>query len=59
MWFKELKEGSAPHIKILLIGNKNDLENNRAVKQETAIEYAKQNNMSFIETSELTNSNIE
>ena len=43
----------------LLIGNKIDLENNRAVSTESGEEYAKKNNMLFIETSALDATNIE
>ena len=34
MWLKELKTKSSPDIKIFLIGNKLDLENQRKIKKE-------------------------
>ena len=35
-WIKDLKENSSPDIKIFLIGNKLDLEDNRKVQKEDA-----------------------
>ena len=35
-WIKDLKENSSPDIKIFLIGNKVDLEDNRKVQKEDA-----------------------
>jgi hypothetical protein len=40
------------------VGNKSDLDG-REVPTELAIQYAEQNNLGFIETSALNNSNIE
>lgn len=42
-------------IKILLIGNKIDLKDERAVSTEEAIAYAKENNLFYCETSSKTN----
>jgi hypothetical protein len=41
--------------KILLIGNKIDLETQRQVSKEEAIQFAKENNIFFTETSTKTN----
>ena len=58
-WVKELKTMSSPDIKIILIGNKKDLENDRKVSYEegknVAKEYGFQN---FFETSAKTGENI-
>ena len=36
IWLKDLRSNSSPDIKIFLIGNKADLENERVVKKEVA-----------------------
>ena len=36
MWLKDLKSNSSPDIKIFLIGNKTDLEDNRVITKEMA-----------------------
>lgn len=43
----------------MLIGNKSDLEKDRAVTQEEAMDYAKKNGLMFMETSALDNVNVE
>lgn len=40
IWLKELKSYSSPDIKIIIVGNKSDLEEERLVKFEKAIEYS-------------------
>ncbi|KAK8805521.1 hypothetical protein WA158_002177 [Blastocystis sp. Blastoise] len=50
-WLRELKQHSEPDIVVMLVGNKCDLKNQRAVTQEEAIAYAEKNGMAFIETS--------
>ena len=42
----------------LLLGNKSDLENNREITKNQAINYAKQNNMEYYETSAVNGENI-
>ena len=44
---------------IILVGNKSDLKEQRAVSSEEAQEYSKRNKMMYIETSALDGSNIE
>ena len=52
LWIKELKSYSNPDVKIILIGNKADLEHERKIPQEKAEEFSKLNNISkFLETS--------
>lgn len=58
-WIKELDiEKPADFVKIL-VGNKADLEKDRAVLSEKALEYAKQHNTSFYEASAKNGTNIE
>ena len=57
-WLKELKKESNPDSKIILIGNKVDLESERLISYEEAEKYAQDFNfISFIETSAKTGFN--
>ena len=57
-WLKELKKESNPDAKIILIGNKADLENERVVSYEEANKYAKDYKfILFFETSAKTGLN--
>ena len=58
-WLKELREHAEPHIVVMLVGNKSDLKNLRAVKQEDASMFAEKNRIAFMETSALESSNVE
>lgn len=55
---KEIKEKCNKNIKVVLLGNKTDLKELRAVKTEDAIQFAKENGYIFMETSCITNENI-
>ena len=58
-WVKELKTMSSPDIKIILIGNKIDLENERKVSYEEGQSVAKEYGFQqFFETSAKTGENI-
>ncbi|KAK9127518.1 hypothetical protein Syun_016315 [Stephania yunnanensis] len=57
-WVKELQKHGSPDIVMALVGNKADLQENRQVPTEDAIEYAEKNGMFFIETSAKTADNI-
>ena len=58
-YFKEkIKENCERNVKIILIGNKNDLEEEREVTPEEGYEFAVENNFLFMETSCLNNENI-
>ncbi|KAJ5078620.1 sec24-related protein [Anaeramoeba ignava] len=46
-------------IQIMLIGNKSDLDHRRAIKTEEAQQFAKENNLSFLETSAKDDKNVE
>lgn len=59
-WLNELKINEAhPDSLIMLVGNKSDLETQRIVTQEEAINYAKNNGLMFMETSALESINVE
>mmetsp|Transcript_15142 Transcript_15142/g.12880 ORF Transcript_15142/g.12880 Transcript_15142/m.12880 type:complete len:216 (-) Transcript_15142:224-871(-) len=58
-WLKEVKEHAEPHLVVLLVGNKCDLEDKRAVKQEEGAELAEKYSLGFMETSAKDNVNIE
>ena len=56
-WFREIKSVS-PHISLILVGNKIDLEDNRFISTEKGEELSKKLNLSYIETSAKTGENI-
>ncbi|KAF6170327.1 hypothetical protein GIB67_043017 [Kingdonia uniflora] len=58
-WLEELRSHADKNIVIILIGNKSDLENQRAVPTEDAKEFAQKEGLFFLETSALEATNIE
>ena len=58
-WLKDLKSSADEKISVLLIGNKNDLEEEREVKTEDGEMKAKEFGIAFLETSALNGTNIE
>lgn len=58
-WLSELKENSEPNIVVMLVGNKSDLKQLRAVSQDEAIAFSEKHKIAFIETSALDSSNVE
>ncbi len=58
-WLKEVRLQSHPDVKIILIGNKSDLENERQVTVEMGQDKAKNLNCPFFETSALNNTYID
>jgi len=58
-WLNELRDHADSQIVVMLVGNKTDLKHLRAVQTEDAAFYAQRNNLAFIETSALDNSNVE
>ena len=46
-------------MQMLIIGNKNDLEEQRVVDKNIALEYAKEEKLDYIETSSKTGDNIQ
>jgi GTPase SAR1 family protein len=48
-WLEEVRSNGNPYMEILLVGNKNDLEDERVVSYEEGAAFAKENNIGFIE----------
>ena len=55
-WLNELKENCDEATEIILLGNKNDLTEEREVSEEEGKEFAQANNLFFMEVSAKTNS---
>ena len=53
-----IKEKCKENIKVILLGNKTDLEDERKVPSEEAADFALENNYIFMETSCLRNQNV-
>ncbi|KAJ5077765.1 ras-related protein rab-10 [Anaeramoeba ignava] len=58
-WIKELKEQEQTDAKFMILGNKFDLEKERIVPKEKGQKFAKENKVSFLETSAKDGTNIE
>lgn len=58
-WLEELKTHADANIVIMLVGNKSDLGNLRAVETDDAKEYAEKEKLFFLETSALEATNVE
>ena len=58
-WINEIKNQSSKDILLVLVGNKNDLENERIVNFDEGKKFADDNNMLFIETSALNGTGID
>ena len=58
-WLDEAKQHAQPNMVILLIGNKNDLEDKRAVSTEEGQAFADEHGLLFMETSAKTAYNVE
>jgi small GTP-binding protein len=57
-WMEIINEGANPKL-LCLIGNKCDLEDQRQVTKQEALDFARKHNLKYIETSAKTNENIE
>jgi small GTP-binding protein len=57
-WLKELRDHADPNIVIMLVGNKKDLRHMRQVQTDEAKDFCRTNNLFFIETSALLDSNV-
>ena len=44
-WLDEVKSNGNPYLQILLVGNKNDLEDERDVSYDEGLELAKENGL--------------
>ena len=59
-WLKEVKQHASSDVVVYLIGNRADLEDDREVEKERAVEFCIQYNIEkFFETSAKTGSNVE
>ncbi|KAL3323609.1 hypothetical protein AABB24_037989 [Solanum stoloniferum] len=58
-WLEELRAHADKNIVIMLIGNKTDLEDQRAVPTEDAKEFAQKEGLFFLETSAMEATNVE
>ena len=57
-WIQDCRNQSPKTIIMILVGNKNDLENERDVSFDEGEQFAKNNNMMFYETSAKTGKNV-
>ncbi|KAF1381591.1 hypothetical protein PFLUV_G00155560 [Perca fluviatilis] len=58
-WLKELFDHADPHIVVMLVGNKKDLDTLRTVPTEEAKDFAEKRGLMFMETSALDSTNVE
>ncbi|CAF3024419.1 unnamed protein product [Rotaria socialis] len=58
-WIEELHRHTPSDVPIVLVGNKSDLVDQRKISREQATRLAEQLNISYLETSALTSSNVE
>merc|ERR1712185_226428 len=58
-WLEESRQHASPNMTIMLIGNKCDDEDKRAVSREEGEAFAKQHGLLFLETSAKTAHNVE
>lgn len=57
-WIREVREYASSDVEILLVGNKSDLEEQRQISNDEGQTFARDNQMFFMETSALTNSDM-
>lgn len=58
-WLEELRAHADKNIVIILVGNKSDLEDQRAIPTEDAREFAETEGLFFLETSAFNATNVE
>jgi Ras-related protein Rab-2A len=58
-WLEEARQNSNSNMVIMLIGNKSDLEQRRAVSYKEGEQFATENGLIFLETSAKTAANVE
>ena len=58
MWVQMIKEECGSHMQIIIVGNKSDLTDQRKIDEEEVMNYAKEQNTQYIETSCKTGENI-
>jgi Ras-related protein Rab-1A len=57
-WLKEIQQYASENVSILLVGNKCDIVDRRVVEESVAIEFAKNENIHYIETSAKNATNV-
>ena len=57
-WLTQIKQEAPVEVKIILVGNKSDLDNNRVISYEKGNELAKLHQIDFFETSAFNGENI-
>ena len=57
-WVKLIKEECGKHMRLIILGNKSDLNDQRKISKDEAINYAKEQNIEYIETSSKTGENV-
>ena len=57
-WVQMVKEECGPHMTIIIVGNKNDLIEQRKINEEEVIAYANKQKLDYIETSCKTGENV-
>ncbi|KAL5475506.1 hypothetical protein EMCRGX_G025330 [Ephydatia muelleri] len=58
-WLKDLRDTCSPSVVILLVGNKSDLKDEKAVPTEDARLFAEKHQLLFMETSALDTTNVD
>lgn len=58
-WLEDAKQHANPNMTIILVGNKSDLSQRRAVSKEEGEQFAKENGLLFLEASARTAQNVE
>lgn len=58
-WLEDARQHANPNMTIMLIGNKSDLAQRRAVSKEEGEQFAKENGLLFLEASARTAQNVE
>ena len=57
-WIAQIQNLAPKNVKVLLVGNKTDLENDRVISQETGIECAKKFGLPLMEASAFSGENV-
>ena len=57
-WWGEIQDNANANCAVIILGNKCDLEENRCISYEQAMEYANKNGLSYIETSAKEDINV-
>ena len=58
-WIEQIKNNAQETSKMILFGNKSDMEDSRQVSKEEGEEYARKNNLSFFEVSAKEGTNVQ